>query len=148
MQALCPIHMKALEPCGVMALCMEPGCTFGVTPRVAQEEEARLKPIGEAAVEMLRAEHGMSMAKLRVNHNYIYLGDERNTPVAVLCTGGMEYAHKFVAAPDMYDALKEALQMIQQVSDSGDCGRWQIEKDADFIRWSAAIAKAEGRAGE
>lgn len=57
-------------------------------------------------------------------------------------------ANLIASSPEMYNALKEALAYLQSLSDSGDCGYWRIEKDADFIRWSAAIEKAEGRTGD
>lgn len=54
------------------------------------------------------------------------------------------YCYKHNAAPDLYEASKELLKHYLGIVNSGDCGFWNPEEEAQVINSRKAIAKAEG----
>ncbi|KKJ75467.1 hypothetical protein WH95_18380 [Kiloniella litopenaei] len=54
-------------------------------------------------------------------------------------------AQLIAAAPDLLEALKAFTKMYVQMIESGDCGNWNPEEDAEVIQARKAIAKAEGK---
>lgn len=54
-------------------------------------------------------------------------------------------ALKAVAAEEMYEALSFFLERHLELVNSGDCGSWNPETDAEVIKARAALAKAEGK---
>lgn len=51
-----------------------------------------------------------------------------------------------IAAPELLEALTELFESYKELSDSGDAGRWKLEKLAVGKKALAAISKAEGLA--
>ena len=54
-------------------------------------------------------------------------------------------ARLIAAAPELLDSLSKLVAFYVRIINSGDCGNWDPETDAEIINARAAIAKAEGK---
>lgn len=108
----------------------------GIVYPNAQQIEAQLKPIGEAAVKRLRKENGIERAVLRVveegKETYIYEGEELHAQVF---RSGRKFERQWVAAPLMLEALKACKEFM--CTDICECNLCTMV--------NKAIACAEGK---
>jgi hypothetical protein len=58
--------------------------------------------------------------------------------------GSVANCRLIAAAPDLLEALEFFVERYAALVNSGDCGNWNPETDAEVIKARAAIKKAKG----